>query len=273
LYDLHGALEGGIEVNYDVTQLHQAQEEVRRFNRTLEERVKQRTIQLQAANEEMEAFIYSVSHDLRAPLRAIDGYSHLLEQGYLPRLDQEGLRLLHNISRNITNMDHLINGLLNLSRINRVNVNNSPVKMNELAAEVATELAVVWQIDPDIILIQPLPDIGGDGVMLRQVWQNLIDNAIKFSRTRKDAAVTISAVEDETFITYCVRDNGVGFDNEFSGKLFRLFQRLHHVNEFEGVGVGLALVDRIIKRHGGKVWAEGVKDQGSAFFFALPKQP
>jgi PAS domain S-box-containing protein len=272
LYDLRGKLEGGIEVNYDITKLHQAQEEVRRFNRTLERRVRQRTTQLQAASEEMEAFVYSVSHDLRAPLRAIDGYSHLLEEAYLPRLDTEGLRLLHNISRNIINMNHLIDGLLNFSRINRIDLDHSPVKMKKLAEDVAAELGVVWQTDQKMILIQPLPDSMGDGVMLRQVWQNLIDNAIKFSRTRKDAAVTISAVEDETSITYCVRDNGVGFDNVYSDKLFGLFQRLHHVNEFEGVGVGLALVERIIRRHGGKVWAEGVKGEGSAFYFSLPKQ-
>jgi two-component system, sensor histidine kinase and response regulator len=273
LYDLHGTLEGGIEVNYDITQLYQAQEEVRRFNRTLERRVKQRTTQLQAANEEMEAFVYSVSHDLRAPLRAIHGYAHLLKEGYLPYLDDEGLRLMNNISRNIVNMNHLIDGLLNFSRINRVDLDQAMVPMQKMAAEVATALAMAWQIDPQVIEVQSMPDINGDAILLRQVWQNLIDNAIKFSRTNKEATVTISGEQGDGFATYCVKDNGVGFDNEFSGKLFGLFQRLHHVSEFEGVGVGLALVERIIKRHGGRVWAEGKKGEGSAFYFSLPTHP
>jgi signal transduction histidine kinase len=242
-------------------------ERVRRHAGELERRVVERTEALEAANKELESFSYSVSHDLRAPLRAVDGFAKILEEDYGERLDGEGRRLLGVVRSSSKHMGQLIDDLLDLSRLGRLALGKRPVDMAGLAREVAQELPR----GNASVDIGALPACHADPRLLRQVWANLIGNALKYSGKRAGAHVEIGGREEPAESVYWVRDNGVGFDMRYVDKLFGVFQRLHGADEFPGTGVGLAIVQRVVARHGGRVWAEGRPGEGACFHFSVPR--
>jgi PAS domain S-box-containing protein len=263
------AMLGGIAL--DITSLKDAEEEVRRLNQGLEQRVKDRTAQLEASNRELEAFSYSVSHDLRAPLRAINGYARLLHKGHASHLDAEGLRVLGVVSSEAQRMGTLIDDLLAFSRLGRQPVKRSTVNLQNLAKSVFADLAAAApERGLRLTLSADVPPVSADPALLRQVLVNLLGNAVKYTRPVAAPLIELgSRVEGEETI-YFVRDNGVGFDMKYVGKLFGVFQRLHSEAEFEGTGVGLALAQRIIHRHGGRIWADSKLGEGAIFSFTLP---
>jgi len=235
-----------------------------------EEELKRQSVQLEAANKELEAFSYSVSHDLKAPLRSVDGFARMLEEDYAERLDDEGRRLLQGIRDSAQDMGQLINDLLEFSRLSRKDLKTGLIGMSELVEDVRRQIeqaetgrAIRWDLGE-------LPPAFGDEASIRVVLINLLANAVKFTRPRREAAIGISGRVEGNDVVYSVTDNGVGFDMAYRDKLFCVFQRLHATTEFEGTGIGLALVQRIVLRHGGQVWAEGKVNEGATFYFALP---
>ncbi|MBI2215328.1 MAG: PAS domain S-box protein [Acidobacteria bacterium] len=262
--------EGFVVVVRDVSEAVAAEAELLRFHDELETRVTQRTAQLADANRELEAFSYSVSHDLRAPLRAIDGFAKILEQDYDSSFDDEGRRILAVVRSSAKRMGQLIDDLLEFSRAGRREIRSIPVDMNEIVAAVITELSAETPECASRFRGDELPGAMCDPMLIRQVWQNLLSNALKFSQSSPSSSVEIAARREPGRIVYSVLDHGVGFDMRYASKLFGVFQRLHSQREFEGTGVGLALVQRIVRRHGGEVWAEAVVDGGATFFFSLP---
>jgi signal transduction histidine kinase len=252
--------------------LREREEQLRSFNAELEQRVQERTHKLAEANKELEAFSYSVSHDLRAPLRAIDGFSRILVEDYADKLDDDGKRVLDVIRGNTQNMGRLIDDLLAFSRLSRKQMEASPVDMDGLASDVFQQLKSVIGDQPIEFNLAPLPDVEGDPALIRQVFVNLLSNAAKYSRPRAKTVIEVNGRRENGDCVYSVKDNGVGFDMTYAQKLFGVFQRLHSVEEFEGTGVGLAIVQRIVHRHGGRVWAEGKVDEGATFYFSLPKE-
>jgi PAS domain S-box-containing protein len=259
-----------VGVGIDVTAQKTAELEVLRLNAELERRVAERTGQLQAANKELEAFCYSVSHDLRAPLRSIRGFTEVLTERYSSQLDARGQEFLRRACESGHYLDELLESLLKLSRVSRSDLLSSSVGLSDLASLIAAELqasdpsrAVKFHIKPGLRAI-------GDEHLLRVVLENLLRNAWKFTSKRRVARIEFGLVEvpEKAFF---VRDNGAGFDPVYAGRLFGVFQRLHSMSEFPGVGVGLATVQRIIARHGGRVWADAAIDRGAVFYFVLPE--
>jgi light-regulated signal transduction histidine kinase (bacteriophytochrome) len=249
-----------------------AEAEVRQINATLEQRVHDRTAQLEAANKDLEEFSYSVSHDLRTPLRAIDGFSRILLEDYSDKLDTEGQRVLKVVRDGTLKMSRLIDDILAFSRLGRLVIKAEPVDMAALVRRTMTdELAPALAGRELAIDIGTLPDAHGDRAMLQRVWMNLLDNAIKYTAPKPDARIEIGGTAGAGETIYFVRDTGVGFDMQYADKLFGVFQRLHGM-EFPGTGIGLAIVKRIVARHDGRVWAEGKVGEGAVFYFALPER-
>jgi light-regulated signal transduction histidine kinase (bacteriophytochrome) len=225
--------------------------------------------QLELSNNELDAFTYSVSHDLRAPLRAIHGYTNILLAEYADKLDNEGKEMMHSVSKNAKKMGQLIDDLLSFSKTGKRELQRVNMNMRELAEECITEMKRVFPFDNVSITVNPMPSAFADISMMRQVYLNLISNALKYSGKKEKIKIEIGARQEKGKTVYYIKDNGVGFDMKYYDKLFSVFSRLHAQEEFEGTGVGLALVKRIITKHGGSVWAEGKPNEGATFYFTL----
>ena len=265
----HKAISHQRQLEQEVLDRKRAEEEVRRLNTDLERRVQQRTSELVAANEELESFTYSVSHDLRAPLRHVDAYAQMLEEDFGAQLPPEAQNFTKKIRQGSQNMRQLVDDLLHLSHLGKTELNRQKTPLNPMVAEVVNELKpetasrhIEWQLGD-------LPLAECDPGLMKQVFANLIANAVKYTRPREEAKIEIGQLKANGEITVFVRDNGVGFNMKYVNKLFGVFQRLHRAEEFEGTGVGLATVARIVRKHGGRVWAEAELNKGATFYFTL----
>ena len=227
---------------------------------------------MEATNKELEAFAYSISHDLRAPFRAIDGYTHILVEDYEKSMNEEGKRMFAVIRNEAKHMGRLIDDLLSFSHISHADMQVSKVNMEALVYSVFYELTTPESRERIDFHVATLPSAMGDLILIREVWMNLLSNAIKFSSKRERSVIEVSYQQDGQEVIYLVRDNGAGFDKRYADKLFGVFQRLHSDKEFEGTGVGLAIVQRLIHRHGGKVWADSQVDKGTTFYFTVPRK-
>ncbi len=272
LYDNNGRLTGSVHVARDITEFKQAENELQRFRTHLQKLVDERTAELTAANEELEGFSYSVSHDLRAPIRHMIGFMELLEKRCIKQLDETSLHYMTTVSKSAKKLGMLIDDLLAFSRAGRAEMKKKRVRLFPLVTEAVQEIEdevkgrhITWEIEE-------LPEVYGDQTMLGLALSNLIHNAAKFTRGRQQSEIKIGCRDEGDEFIFFVKDNGAGFDMKYVDKLFGVFQRLHHQDEFEGTGIGLANVRRIISRHGGRTWAEGSVGQGATFYFSLPKK-
>ncbi|HEV8184312.1 MAG TPA: PAS domain S-box protein [Chthoniobacterales bacterium] len=257
----------------DIHELKAAQEELVRAQQTLEERVQERTRQLADANRELEAFSYSVSHDLRTPLKAITGFSNILTESHAADLSSEAARYLENIDKGARQMEQLVDGLLAFSKLGWDALRPQQVNMRRLVDAALSMLNGARDGREVEITIQDLPSCRADETLLQQVWVNLLSNALKYTRERNPAVITIGSMREKNTDVFFVQDNGVGFDSNYADNLFGVFQRLHRAEDYEGTGVGLALVQRIIHRHGGHIWADAAEGVGATFFFTLAEPP
>lgn len=261
----------GYGTSLDITQIRQAEENIRRLNEELEKRVMERTSELESANKELESFSYSVSHDLRAPLRHINGYVDLLNNRFLNDLPEKAQYYLNNVTDSATQMGELIDDLLNFSRTGRQELHKSYFDLNSLVNKVIDNMKPDLQNRKINWKLQKLPFVFGDYAMLKQVWINLVDNAIKYTINQKSTEISIGFEDHTENFEFYIKDNGVGFDMKYAHKLFGVFQRLHSQSDFKGTGIGLANVQRIIHRHSGRVWANAESGKGAEFYFTLPK--
>lgn len=270
LVDKTGAILGAVTVFSDVTARKRAEQEIRSFNAELEQRVVDRTLKLETANKELEAFGYSVSHDLRAPLRSIEGFSRLLQEDYACKLDEEGRVSLEKIRGCARRMTQLIDDMMQLSRVTLTELRRGAVDLSVLASLVGDDLRKGDPLRSVELTIAPNLIVQADEDLMRIVLENLLGNAWKFTGRQLTSKIEFGRMTHDGVQAYFVRDNGAGFDARFIHKLFQAFQRLHTTSEFPGTGIGLATVQRVIQRHGGRVWAEGQNGRGAAFFFTLP---
>ena len=267
---INGQLTGIYGIAKDISDRKEYEHELKSLNESLEQKIEMRTAELEQAIKEMEAFSYSVSHDLRAPLRIINGYTKLLHNEYLDKFDADGKEFMSAIIENTKYMGRLIDDLLNLSRLGREAINTTQVDMTALAHVVLHEMRMEDSTMMADIKIHNLKPCIGDQLLIRQVWNNLLSNAVKYSKKKEHPQIEIGSYEKGTSTVYYIKDNGAGFDMRFAAKLFGVFIRLHDRSEFDGTGVGLALVHRIVTKHGGKVWANGKVNEGAVFYFSLP---
>jgi PAS domain S-box-containing protein len=275
--DESGAVAGVFATARDITERKRVEREGSLYRQRLEDAVAERTAEilttnkrLESANQELETFAYSVSHDLRSPLRAVDGFSRILLEDYAPKLDTEGQRIVTVVREGTKKMAQMIDDILAFSRAGRQEIAPGAIDMEELARAALKDLEPALAGRNVKVDIKPLPPSYGDAPMIRRVWTNLLDNAIKFTRPKPEGLIEVGAQAKEGETIYHVKDNGVGFDTRYIGKLFGVFQRLHSQEEFPGTGIGLAIVKRIVARHGGRVWAESQVGQGATISFALP---
>jgi PAS domain S-box-containing protein len=270
IHDAKGSVVGVSSIARDITERKLAEEEIRRLNADLEQRVRERTVELTEANKELEAFTYSVSHDLRAPLRHIDAFARIIEDDLGAESSSELQRYVGRIRRGIQTMGRLVDDLLNLSRVGRAQLSYQDVDLNEVLEEALHDLRPEASKQPIEWRIGRLPRASCDPGLIKQVFTNLLSNSIKYSRPRQPAIIEVDQVLADGEPAIYVRDNGVGFNMKYINKLFGAFERLHRTEDFEGTGIGLALVRRIIQKHGGRVWAQGEPDKGATFYFTLP---
>ena len=264
--------EGIIIVSIDISERKLAEQALIQLNEELEEKVKIRTAELEHVNHELEAFSYSVSHDLRAPLRAIVGFTSILEEDFTGKLGEEAIRITNVIKNNTQKMGALIDDLLAFSRLGRQEIIKNQINTAVMVHEIVHTLYQTDEYHKITWNIHELPACFGDTNTIRQVWINLISNAVKYSKNNDHPQIEIGAYAEKNNMVFYIKDNGVGFNNQYRVKLFKVFQRLHSAHEFEGTGVGLAIIEKIIAKHGGTVWADGKEGMGASFFFSLPNE-
>lgn len=267
-----GTLIGYRGISRDITDRFKAEEEIIQLNETLESKVIERTEQLESANKELEAFSYSISHDLRAPLRHINGFISLFLDNKRTDLSEEELGYLQIVSNSAREMGELIDALLSFSRLNRAEIQKIQIDPKPMINQLTEMFSEDFKLRKIEIKTDELPNIYGDYQLIRQVWQNLLSNAIKYTGKKENAIIEIGSFEQDSNTVFFIKDNGAGFNMKYGNKLFGVFQRLHKPRDFEGIGIGLANVNRIISRHGGQCWAEGELNEGATFYFSLPKK-
>jgi len=251
-------------------ELKHAEDDIRKLNDELEQKVIERTAQLESVNKELGSFSYSVSHDLRAPIRAINGYTSILMEDYAGKFDADGIKVLDSIMHNSKRMGQLIDDLLAFSKLGRKQVTVSEINMTALVISIREDLLFEDNENRTEFKVSVLPPAKGDQSLIKQVWTNLISNAIKYSKYKPKPYIEIGAYEKDNYVVYYIKDNGAGFDMQYYDKIFGVFQRLHSQEEFEGTGIGLAIAQKIVHRHNGKVWAESKLNDGACFYFSLP---